>query len=308
MTSTSPTLAGRTIDRERLQKIAETYKKKSQLKSIWHRFRKNKMAVFGLIVFLIMVLVALCAPLFLDYETDIIQQSILMKNDPPSLEHPFGMDLYGRDIFKRVLWGARISMSVGIVVVLISITIGTIFGSLAGFYGGILDDILMRIMDIMLNIPATLMAIAIVASFGNSIRNVIIALSIEQIPKMARIVRSQIITIKNGEFIEAAYACGTSDKRIIFRHILPNALSPIIVEATLTVARSIISIAGLSFIGMGIQPPDPEWGSMLSESKRYLRECPHLVIAPGLAIVLSVMSLTMIGDGLRDALDPKMKK
>ena len=296
------------VSKEEIKRIQQQYKRKSQLYSIWIRFRKNKMAVIALIVFLLMVVVAIVAPLFLDYEADIIQQSILQRNQGPSAEHIFGTDLYGRDVFKRVLWGARISLSVGVVVVLVSVTVGTIFGCLAGFYGGVLDDVLMRIMDIMLNIPATLMAIAIVSAFGNSMRNVIIALSIEQIPKMARIIRSQIMTIKNGEFIEASYACGTSDFRIIFRHILPNALSPIIVEATLTVARSIISIAGLSFIGMGIQPPNPEWGSMLSESKRYLRECPHLVVAPGLAIIMSVMTLTMIGDGLRDALDPKMKK
>lgn len=296
------------MSKQDLDSIKQKYKRKSQIHSIWVRFKKNKMAVCALVVFSLMVLTALLAPLFLDYETDIVQQSILQRNQAPSAEHIFGTDLYGRDVMKRVLWGARISLSVGVIVVIISVTVGSIFGCISGYYGGVIDDVLMRVMDIMLNIPATLMAIAIVSAFGNSIRNVVIALSIEQIPKMARIVRSQIMTIKNGEFIEATHACGTPDSRIIFRHILPNALSPIIVEATLTVARSIISIAGLSFIGMGIQPPDPEWGSMLSESKRYLRECPYLVIAPGLAIVLSVMTLTMIGDGLRDALDPKMKK
>lgn len=283
------------------------YKKKSQLNIIWRRFRRNRMAMIGLVIFGILLVIALVSPLFIDYERDVITQSISQRFQGPSVAHLFGTDHFGRDILCRVLWGARISMFVGIGVVCIALTIGATLGAMAGYFGGVLDHVIMRIMDILLAIPGTMLAITIVAAFGGGITNLVIALSVEQIPKMTRIVRSSVLTLKTQEYIEAAKACGTNNTGIIVTHILPNAIGPILVQATLTVARTIISIAGLSFIGLGIQPPSPEWGAMLSEAKTQLMNYPYLVFAPGIAIVMTVTSLTLIGDGLRDALDPKLK-
>ena len=283
------------------------YKKRSQIAMIWRRFVKNRMAMIGLILFAIMLIIAVVSPLFINYETDVIQQTISERFMSPSAEHLFGTDQFGRDIFSRVLWGARISMSVGVAVVIISLIIGSILGAVAGFFGGIADNIIMRFMDILLAIPGTMLAITIVAALGGGIQNLLLALSIEQIPKMTRIVRSSVLTLKTQDYIEAARACGTTNARIIYRHIIPNAISPILVQASLTVARTIISVASMSFIGLGINPPEPEWGAMLSEAKNQLMNYPYLVVAPGVAIILTVTSLTLVGDGLRDALDPKMK-
>ena len=263
--------------------------------------------MIGLILFAIMLIIAVVSPLFINYETDVIQQTISERFMSPSAEHLFGTDQFGRDIFSRVLWGARISMSVGVAVVIISLIIGSILGAVAGFFGGIADNIIMRFMDILLAIPGTMLAITIVAALGGGIQNLLLALSIEQIPKMTRIVRSSVLTLKTQDYIEAARACGTTNARIIYRHIIPNAIGPILVQASLTVARTIISVASMSFIGLGINPPEPEWGAMLSEAKNQLMNYPYLVVAPGVAIILTVTSLTLVGDGLRDALDPKMK-
>ena len=283
-------------------------KRRSQIGAIWFRFRKNKLALMGLIIFVTLGLVALTAPLYLDFEKDVIEQTISQRFKGPSAEHFFGTDQFGRDIFKRIIWGARTSMFVGMGIVAVSMTGGIIFGSLAGYYdGSVLDNVLMRLCDMFLAIPGTLLAIALVSVSGNNIPNLILALGVSTMPKMARLVRASVLSIKNQEYIEAARSCGTSDRRIILSEILPNAIGPIIVEATLSVARGIISIASMSFIGLGIQPPNPEWGAMLSEAKVQMINHPYLVVAPGVAIVLTVMPLTLIGDGLRDALDPKMK-
>lgn len=283
-------------------------KRRGQLASIWFRFCKNKMALLGLIIFLTMCVIAFVAPLILDFDKDIITQSVMERFQGPSVQHIFGTDQFGRDIFKRLLWGARTSMFVGIGVVCISLGGGAIIGCITGYYeGSVIDNVLMRFCDMFLAIPGTLLAIALVSAFGNSIPNLMLALGISTMPKMSRIVRSSVLSLKNQEFVEAAISCGTSDARIMYRHILPNAVGPMIVEGTLSVARSIISVASMSFIGLGIQPPNPEWGAMLSEAKTQMINYPYLVYAPGLAIVLTVMALTLIGDGLRDALDPKMK-
>ncbi len=283
------------------------YMKRSQIAMIWRRFKKNKLAMIGLILFAVMLCLAITAPLYIDYEADVITQTISERYQGPSVEHIFGTDQFGRDIFSRVFWGARISMFVGVVVVVISLIIGAVLGALAGFFGGPIDNIIMRFMDILLAIPGTMLAITIVAALGGGIQNLLLALSIEQIPKMTRIVRSSVLTLKTQDYIEAARAYGTTNARIIFRYILPNAIGPILVQASLTVARTIISVASMSFIGLGINPPEPEWGAMLSEAKSQLMNYPYLVMAPGIAIVLTVTSLTLVGDGLRDALDPKMK-
>ena len=283
------------------------FKKKSQIHMIWLRYRKNKLAVFGLALFTILVLISVTAPLYLDYNTDVIKQNIMDQFQSASAEHLLGTDHFGRDVLARVIWGSRISMFVGLGVIAVALLTGTAIGASAGFFGGTFDDVVMRIMDIFFAIPMTLMAISIVAAFGNSIPNLIVAVSLGLIPKLSRIIRSSVITLKGQDFIEAAYACGTSKLRIIFRHIVPNAIGPLIVEGTLAMGKSIILVAGLSFIGMGVQPPTPEWGAMLSEAKTYMLNYPSLVYAPGLAIVITVIAIMLIGDGLRDALDPKMK-
>lgn len=287
--------------------IENTTKKRSQMKFIWHRFKKNKLAMIGLFMLIILTFLAVFAPLLRDYEKDVISQNVKIRFQSPNKEHILGTDQYGRDIFARIIYGGRISLSMGFAVVAIAMFFGSIIGASAGYYGGKVDNILMRIMDIFLAIPQILMAMAIVAALGTDIKNLLIAMTIANIPKFARIVRSAILQIRNQEFIEAARACGTSDVRIILKHIIPNAIGPIIVQATLNIAQTIIGIAGLSFIGLGIQPPKPEWGTMLAEAKSQMRNYPHLVIIPGLAIMMAVLAFNLIGDGLRDALDPKLK-
>ncbi|MBU5625483.1 ABC transporter permease [Oscillibacter sp. MSJ-2] len=284
-----------------------TIKKRSRFGSIWFRFKKSKSAMFGLFLMAALVLIACSADLICDYEDQAIEQKMEERLLSPSADHWFGTDQYGRDLFARVVFGARLSLFVGVVTILISLTAGTLIGAVAGFYGGKIDNILMRIMDIFLAIPQTLMAISIVAALGGGLFNLLIALSISMIPGFSRIVRASILTIKDQEFVEAAKACGTRDSRIILKHIIPNAIGPIIVQATLNMASTILSIAALSFIGLGVQAPTPEWGSILAEGKTQMRYHPYLVIIPGIAIVLSVMGLNLIGDGLRDALDPRLK-
>ncbi len=297
----------RNFTAEQVALMKQQYKKQNQLVATWRQFKKNKMAVFGLVVFIIMVAVALSCSFIFDYQTDIVEQHIMERFQGFSKEHPLGTDQFGRDILKRVLWGGRVSLFCGLGAVTISLTFGSVLGAAAGFFGGAVDDVIMRIMDILLSIPETLLAISLVAAFGTSLPVLLCAMAVGQIPKLSRLVRSQVLTIKNEQFVEAARCCGTKNARIIFKHILPNAVGPIIVNCTLTVARSILTIASLSFIGLGLQPPNPEWGAMLSEAKTRLIDYPYLIVAPGIAIILTVMSLTMAGDGLRDALDPKMR-
>ena len=282
-------------------------KKRSQLKALWFQYKKNKLAMFGLILMGLMLLTALCAGIFLDYDTQVIGQSIRQRLQWPSAAHWFGTDQYGRDLFARVIWGSRISLFVGFFTVGIAMSVGSLIGAFAGYYGGRVDNILMRIMDVFLAMPGTIMAVAIVGALGPGIINVLMAMSICRIPQFARIVRSAIISIRGQEFVEAARCCGSRDLRIIFRHILPNAVGPIVVQATIGMATTILGVAGLSFIGLGIEAPLPEWGSMLSEAKSQMMYQPYLMFFPGIAIVLAVLALNLIGDGLRDALDPRMK-
>ena len=287
--------------------IKDTTKKRSQIKFIWHRFKKNKLAMIGLFMLIVLTILSISAPLLRDYDKDVISQDVKIRFQSPNREHILGTDQYGRDIFARIIYGGRISLSMGFAVVAIAMLFGSIIGASAGYYGGKIDNILMRIMDVFLAIPQILMAMAIVAALGTDIKNLLMAMTIANIPKFARIVRSAILQIRNQEFIEAARACGTSDARIILKHIIPNAIGPIIVQATLNIAQTIIGIAGLSFIGLGIQPPKPEWGTMLAEAKSQMRNYPYLVIVPGLSIMMAVLAFNLIGDGLRDALDPKLK-
>jgi len=280
-------------------------KKKSNWIDVWTRLKKNKMAILGLGIIVILFLTAVFADLIAPYTYK--EQNLMNMFQTPSKAHIFGTDEFGRDIFSRVVYGSRISLEVGFIAVGISLVIGGVLGAVAGFYGGRLENTIMRVMDVLLAIPQILLAIAIVAALGPSIMNLMIAVGISSIPGYARLVRASVLTIREQEFVEAAKAVGSSDIRIIFKHILPNCMAPIIVQATIGVAIAILTAAGLSFIGLGIQPPVPEWGSMLSGGRSYIRDYPHMTLYPGLAIMVTIFALNLLGDGLRDALDPKLK-
>ncbi len=282
------------------------HKKKSQFKEIWKRFTRNKMAVFGLLVLSLMIFVSVFADVIAPYDFD--AQDLTAKFLSPSAAHLMGTDNFGRDIFSRILYGSRVSLQVGLISVGIGAIIGGAMGAVAAFYGGYADTIIMRIVDIMIAMPGILLAIAICAALGPGMVNTMIAVGISSVPTYARVVRSSVLTIKQQEFIEAARAIGANDGRLILRHIIPNSLAPIIVQASLGVARAILAAASMSFIGLGIQPPNPEWGAMLSAGRGYIRNYPHMVFYPGLAIMITIFSMNLLGDGLRDALDPRLKR
>ena len=282
-------------------------KKNSQIATIMRRYMRNKLAVFGLVLLFLLIFLAAGADLFVNYEADAIAQNMKIRLTPPNSEHIFGTDHYGRDVFARILYGGRISLFVGATTILISLVGGSLIGATAGYYGGKVDNILMRIMDVFLAIPSILMAISIVAALGNGLGNLMIALSISSVPRFARIVRSSILTVKGQDFVEAARAYGCRNFKIILYHILPNAIGPIIVQATLSMASTILMISSLSFVGLGLPSSIPEWGAMLSEAKEFMRYDPYLITFPGIAIILAVMAFNLIGDGMRDALDPKLR-
>lgn len=283
------------------------FKRKSQINAIWRRMKKNKAAMIGLIIISIFAILAIFAELIAGYDEMAIAQNAAIRLQPPSFKHWCGTDAFGRDIFARIIHGARVSLTIGLVSTITSVMIGGLFGATAAYYGGKIDNIIMRTLDVITCIPGILLALALVSALGPSLRNLMIAIGIAYIPSFTRLIRSAVLSVVELEFVEAAKACGTSDLRIIVKHILPNAIGPIIVQATMSIAAVMMQAAGLSFIGMGIQPPEPEWGSMLSEAREYMRYAPHLVVIPGMAIVLSALSLNLIGDGLRDALDPRLK-
>ena len=289
-------------------------KQRSLLQETWLQFKSNRLAVCGLSVISLLMLISVVT-IIIDaidggelYKQLVIKQNLLSKNAAPSAEHPLGCDEYGRDLLFRILWGTRYSLFAGICTILVAVLIGGLFGSIAGYYGGKLDNVIMRIMDMMMTVPSLVLAMAIVAALGPSLVNLLVALATSQVPQFARIVRSSVMGVKGNEYIEAAKAVGASDALIITKYIIPNALSPVIVQGTIGVATTILNIAGMSFLGLGIQPPTPEWGSILSSARIYMREAWHLSVFPGLAIVICILSLNLLGDGLRDALDPKLKQ
>ncbi|MDR0273001.1 MAG: ABC transporter permease [Clostridiales bacterium] len=282
-------------------------KKRSQWADAWRRLQKNKLAVCGLVIFTVLVLGALAAPLFLDYETDVTGINAQNRLQSPSSENWFGTDRLGRDVFARVVWGSRYSLSIGFSAAAISLLLGGTIGAIAGYYGGMIDHVFMRVMDILQAIPATLLAICIAAALDPSPRNIVIAIAVSFCPSFARVVRGPILSIREMEYVEAAKAIGAKNRTIIFSHIIPNCMGPIIVQTTLSVAIMILIVSGLSFLGLGIQPPTPEWGAMLAESRSHIRDHSYLAFFPGLAIMTTILSLNMLGDGLRDALDPRLK-
>ena len=275
--------------------------KQSRFYDLLRLFKKNKMAVMGFVIIAVMIAVAIFAPLIatqVPYE-----QNLANRFQSPSSQHFFGTDNFGRDIFSNVVYGARISLFIGFLATILSVIFGTVIGAVAGFFGGGVDNVLMRLVDIILSIPSLILAIAISTVLGTGIRNLILAVSLSGITNYARIVRASVLSVKEQEYVEAAKIGGASNFRLIFRHILPNCLGPIIVQATLGVGTSILQAASLSFIGLGVQPPTPEWGGMLSQGRSYVQDYPHMTIFPGLAIALTIFSLNLFGDGLRDALD-----
>lgn len=288
-------------------------KQRSLWAETWRRFKKNKLALAGMFILLALVSIAIATmliDLFTDnavYNNHVIKQNLRLRLQGPSAQHIFGLDEFGRDIFLRMLWAVRYSLFMGTIAIALSTIVGGLLGSISGYYGKITDNVIMRIMDVLLAIPSMLLATAIVAALGTSLTNVLIAIAISYVPTFARTVRASVLTIKDQEFIEAARAMGASDSRIIFKYILPNSMAPLIVQATLGVAGAILSIAGLSFLGLGIQPPTPEWGSMLSSARSYIREGWHITVIPGLGIMITILALNVMGDGLRDALDPRLK-
>lgn len=288
------------------QKDELVFKKESILVEIWHRLKKNKLAMFGLITIIIMIVLAICADLVIPY-SDAITMNFKQKLQPPSGEHWFGTDNFGRDAFARCLHGSRVSLAVGFGTSIASLLIGSIVGAIAGYMGGRIDNMIMRFMDLFSSMPAILLAMAVVAALGSGLVNIGIAITITSIPTFVRVVRSSVLSIADQEYIEAARAGGTGTTRIIFRHVLPNAIGPLIVQSTMNVSQMIIMAAVMSFLGMGVNPPQPEWGASLSEAKEFLRTAPYLMFFPGALICLSSFSMNVLGDGLRDALDPRLR-
>jgi peptide/nickel transport system permease protein len=269
------------------------------------RILSSPLTVFGFLVVLLLLAFAAFAPLIAPH--DPLEVDIVNKLQPPSPEHIFGTDEVGRDIFSRIIYGTRISLKIGLLVVVLSFPIGTILGAIAGYFGGLVDSIIMRTTDIFLSFPGIILAMSIAAALGPSIENVLLALAVVWWPWYTRIVRSSVLSIKNSEFIESARALGASPFRILFREILPNSIAPASIQASLDLGFVILAAAGLSFIGLGAQPPSPEWGAMLSSSREILREAWWAATFPGLAILFTVLGFNLLGDGLRDILDPKQR-
>lgn len=290
---------------KQLEEIAS--RRQGGLREILRRMKKNKPAMAGFVIIFLFIVLAILAEQIADFDTMVVAQNTSARLQPPSGEHWFGTDGYGRDIFARIIHGARTSLTIAFVTTAISSLAGGVLGSISGYYGGKIDNSVMRIIDVVMCLPPMLFSLSIVAALGAGVRNMIIAVSITMTPYFTRVVRASILTVVGTDYIEAARSCGSGDTRIILRHIIPNAIGPVIVQATMSVSFMIMLAASLSFIGLGVQPPTPEWGAMLSEGREYMRYSPYIVAFPGLAIVLSALSLNLLGDGLRDALDPRLK-
>lgn len=283
-------------------------KSRSQLQETWRRLLKNKGAIIGMIFLALLIIAAVLSGFIFDYDTDVIGQNIQNRLQWPSREHIFGTDELGRDIFIRILYGARYSLAIGCGSVLIGLVTGVILGSIAGFYGGLVDQAIMRVNDMLYAIPNIMIAVVIVSLFGTSTFNLLLALCVTCSTSFVRIARASVMTIRGQEYIESAYAMGLPTWKVIVKHIIPNCLSPIIVQVTLLIGTTIIAASSLSFLGIGVPSPAPEWGAMLSAGRSQIRNAPYICVIPGLAIMFTVLALNLLGDGLRDALDPKLKK
>jgi peptide/nickel transport system permease protein len=281
-------------------------KKHGEFYIVSRRLSQNSSAVIGFVVAVLLALTAIFAPLIAPYPY--AKQDLSHTRAAPSVQHIFGTDELGRDIFSRVVWGSRFSLSVGVLAVLLGTAVGMVFGAFAGYFGGVVDDIIMRLIDILQSIPGILLAITISVVLGPGLINTLLALSVGGIPMACRLLRASILGIRHQEYLEAAVSINASTARIILKHVLPNSFSPLLVSSTMSIGNVIMMGAMLSFIGLGVQPPTPEWGSMISGGRSLIRSCPWMVTFPGIFIMLTVLALNLFGDGLRDALDPKLKK
>ena len=282
--------------------VSRKYRKRSRAAEIWRNFRKNKGAMLGLFILCIIFVIALTIEFWIDKDL-VIGQHVAQRLKPPSWAHPFGTDDKGREMLWRVLYASRYSIAIGFVAVIVSLLVGVPLGAVAGYYGGRTETLIMRVADVF-----SAMAVVVVSVLGNGTINLMIAVGISSVPNFVRTTRAAVLTVRNEEYIEAARALGKSNLYIIFMHVLPNCLSPILVLTTLRVASAIITASSLSFLGLGISPPTPEWGSLLNAGKQFIRRYSYLTLFPGLAIMITVLSFNMVGDGLRDAMDPKLKR
>ena len=280
-------------------------KKKSKLAIVWRQLQKNKVAVVALFVIALIVLVAIFAPFLAPHPYD--QQNTKLAFAGSSKEHLLGTDKLGRDVLSRLIYGSTQSLQVGTVSTIIAATVGIILGSIAGYYGGWLDNLIMRLLDIYQSIPMFLLCVTLAAVLGPSLRNAIIAIGVAMVPGFSRLMRASILSVREMEYVEAAQSINASSARIIRKHIIPNALSPLIVSITMGIGSSALAGAGLSFIGLGVQPPIPEWGAMISDARNYMREHGTLALYPGICVMITVLAFNLLGDGLRDALDPRLK-
>ena len=288
-------------------KVDSTEKKKlSRSAEVWRRYRKSPTAMIGLAIISVIILSAIFADIIVPYDYG-IKQVIPDRLQGPSLKHLFGTDDLGRDLFSRVIHGSRSSLVLGILTTAVATLIGGFLGGICAYYGNRVDNIIMRLLDVITSIPSTLLSLSIVAALGPGIRNLVIAITVSRVPTFARVIRSAVLNIVNQEYIEAAKAGGTRNLRIMLRHVYPNAMSPIIVQCTMSISQLILQAAGLSFLGMGMQPPAPEWSALLNSARDFMRTAPHLMLFPGIAIVLAALAFNLVGDGLRDAFDPRLK-
>ncbi len=284
----------------------ERYPRLRQASRFWRRFSRNRGAIFGLGVFTLIVLASIFAEQLSPY--DPINPDFMALMEPPSARHWLGTDSLGRDLLSRIIFGARSALIVGIMAVLLAMVVGVLLGLVAGYYGGVIDSVIMRMMDGLFAFPTLILAIALMAILGFGIVNIIIAVAVGYIAPFARVTRGDVLAIREEPYVEAARLVGVSNPAIISRHVLPNVLAPIIVQGALRVSAAIIAEAGLSFLGLGIPPPTPAWGSMISEGRQFLVMAPWISTFPGLALMLAVVGLNLLGDGLRDTLDPRLKR
>lgn len=283
-------------------------KKMSRSKETWLRIKKSKSAMLGLAVMSIIIFIAIFADVLVDYQGQVVVPNIKNKMLAPSRAYPLGTDSMGRDCLARLIYGTRISVLVAFSAVSIQMLGGVTLGSIAGFWGGKVEGIIMRIVDVFLAIPNLLMAITIASALGQSLINMILAIGIAGIPAMTRIVRATALTVREQDYMEAGRALGANSRQLITFHLLPNCIAPIIIQGTLRLSSAILSTTSLSFLGIGIKPPMPEWGNMLSGGKDFIRSAPHIVVFPGLAILITLLAVNLMGDGLRDALDPRLRR
>lgn len=287
-----------------MAKQVKANKKKNQFGEVWHQLKKNKGAIVSLFVICAILLVAIFAPVIAPYKYD---ETGMEGFASPSREHLLGTDKLGRDILSRIIYGTRASLMIGLVSVLISAIIGIFIGAIAGYFGGWIDNLLMRFLDIYQSIPMMLLCLVLAAILGPSLKNAIIALAVSMIPQFARMMRASILTVREMEYVEAAKSINGSTWHILTKYIVPNAISPLIVTITMNVGNAILIGAMLSFVGLGVQPPTPEWGTMISDARNYMRQYPMLAVYPGVSIMITVLAFNLLGDGLRDALDPRLK-